>query len=158
MDQRAIGMFIARRRKEKHLTQLQLAEQLGVTNKSVSKWERGACLPDPSLYEPLCERLGITINELFAGRVLAREEYADIADANLLHLLKHHLYQTSDKSLSFAQFDHALMQMSKVIAMLMQFDTKEDAVDYLVSETNLPREECAAAYDYYRMMFRQWDV
>ena len=91
--------------------------------------ETGACLPDPSLYEPLCERLGITINELFAGRVLAREEYADIADANLLHLLKHHLYQTSDKRLSFAQFDHALMQMSKVIAMLMQFDTKEDAVD-----------------------------
>ena len=41
MDQRAIGMFIARRRKEKHLTQLQLAEQLGVTTKSVSKWERG---------------------------------------------------------------------------------------------------------------------
>ena len=67
MDQKKIGLFIATCRKKKGLTQKQLAEKLSVTDKSVSKWERCIHLPDASLYIPLCEILGITINESFLG-------------------------------------------------------------------------------------------
>lgn len=67
MDQKKIGAFIANCRKKKELTQKQLAQQLSVTDKSVSKWERGIHLPDASLYMPLCEILGISLNEFFLG-------------------------------------------------------------------------------------------
>lgn len=68
MDQSATGRFIARKRKEKNLTQQQLAQQLGVSNKTVSKWETGTCMPDYSLVKPLCSALGITLAELMDGR------------------------------------------------------------------------------------------
>ena len=66
MDQIKIRAFIAANRKKLGLTQVQLAEQLGVSNKSVSKWERGVCLPDVSLYQPLCGILDIMLTEFFA--------------------------------------------------------------------------------------------
>ena len=67
MDQAKIGRFIARRRKELGLTQAELAEKLAVTDKAVSKWETGRGLPDAGLFEPLCEALGVSLAELFAG-------------------------------------------------------------------------------------------
>ena len=153
MNQIEIGKFIAECRKSKHMTQNQLAEMLNTTNKSVSKWENGSCLPDASLYEPLCDILDITINELFAGQKIKDEDYKKIADANLLRMLKYKLYQLSDKSVTFAEFDNALSRMAEVTTILKQFETKEEAVDYLVKETKLPLEECSMAYDYYMKMF-----
>lgn len=153
MNQIEIGKFIAECRKSKNMTQNQLAEMLNTTNKSVSKWENGICLPDASLYEPLCDILDITINELFAGQKIKDEDYKRIADANLLRMLKFKLYQLSDKSVTFAEFDNALSRMAEVTTILKQFGTKEEAVDYLVKETKLPREECSTAYDYYMKMF-----
>lgn len=88
MNQEKIGKFIAECRKEKGLTQVQLAEQLGTTDKFVSKWENGICLPDSSQYEPLCNVLNITINELFSGQKINNDDYKRIADDNLLKLLK----------------------------------------------------------------------
>lgn len=73
MNQERIGQFIALRRKEKKLTQSDLAEKLGITNRSVSKWETGKCLPDISLFNPLCNILDININELLAGEKLSKE-------------------------------------------------------------------------------------
>lgn len=67
MDQEKTGKFIARRRKEAGLTQAALGERLGVTDRAVSKWERGICLPDAALMLPLCQLLGITVNELLTG-------------------------------------------------------------------------------------------
>lgn len=67
MDQIAIGKFIAKKRKEKNFTQEQLAERLGVSNKTISKWETGKCLPDYSIVESLCRALDITMAELFDG-------------------------------------------------------------------------------------------
>lgn len=153
MNQIKIGKFIAACRKSKNMTQCQLAEMLNTTNKSVSKWENGSCLPDASLYEPLCDILGITINELFAGQKIKTEEYQRIADANLMQMLKHKLYQLSDKSVAFAEFDNALNRMAEVTTILSQFRTKEEAIDYLVKETKLPRAECSAAYDFYMNLF-----
>lgn len=63
MDQIKIGKFIAKKRKDANLTQLQLANKLGVSDKSVSKWENGKCMPDLSLFNPLCEILGITVKD-----------------------------------------------------------------------------------------------
>ena len=155
MNQPEIGRFIAQCRKSRNLTQKQLAEMLNTTNKSVSKWENGSCLPDASLYEPLCDLLGITINELFAGKRIEKENDRRAADASLLKMLKYHLYQMSDKSMDFAEFGHALDSMAEVTVMLKQFGTKEEAVGFLVRETDLPEEECAAAYDFYRYLFRE---
>lgn len=64
MDQVKIGRFIAECRKNKKMTQAELAEKLNVTDKSVSKWECGTCLPNVSLYKDLCEILDITLNDL----------------------------------------------------------------------------------------------
>lgn len=84
MDQTKIGRFIAEKRKAKHLTQSQLADKLGVTDKSVSKWERGICLPNVSLYQELCDELGITLNEFFAGEEITRDDLEQRAEANIL--------------------------------------------------------------------------
>jgi len=154
MNQIGIGKFIAECRKSKNMTQNQLAEMLNTTNKSVSKWENGNCLPDTSLYEPLCDILGITINELFAGQKIKNEDYQRIADANLMQMLKYKLYQLSDKSVAFVEFDNALNRIAEVTTILKQFGTKEEAIDYLVKETNLSIEECSTAYDYYINLFK----
>ena len=154
MNQVEIGKFIAECRKNKNMTQNQLAKMLNITNKSISKWENGSCLPDPSLYEPLCDILGITINELFAGQRIEKEDYQRMADANLMRMLKYKLYQLSDKSVTFLDFDNALDRMAEVTTILKQFETKEEAVDYLVRGTNLPIEECSTAYDYYINLFK----
>ena len=63
MNQIATGTFIARKRRELNLTQAQLAERLGISSKSVSKWERGKCMPDYSIVNELCDALGITVSE-----------------------------------------------------------------------------------------------
>ena len=65
MDQKRIGAFIAQCRKEKNLTQTQIAERLGITNQAVSKWENGKGMPDVSLLQPLCDALDISLNEFF---------------------------------------------------------------------------------------------
>ena len=153
MDQSQIGRFIAVCRRDKNLTQKQLAETLGVTNKSVSKWENGSCLPDASLYEPLCIILGITINELFAGQKTDADNTRRASDTLLLQMLMHRLYRSGDKSISYADFENALNKMSEVTAALKQFESKDKAVEYLVRGTNLSAEECLAAYDYYISMF-----
>lgn len=70
MNQTDIGKFIAARRKEKNLTQAQLAEKLNITDRAVSKWERGKSMPDSSVMLELCHILGITVNELLSGEVL----------------------------------------------------------------------------------------
>lgn len=67
MNQQVIGKFITLKRKEKNLTQEQLAEKIGVSNKTVSKWENGKCMPDYSVIEILCNELGITVSELLDG-------------------------------------------------------------------------------------------
>ena len=74
MDLIKIGKYIAEKRKELGMTQKQLAEKLGMSDKSVSKWERGVCLPDVSVYSDLCRVLGIGIHEFLAGEDILQEE------------------------------------------------------------------------------------
>lgn len=88
MEQKQIGEFIAQCRKEKGLTQLQLAEALGITNQAVSKWENGRGMPDISLLQPLCDILDISLNELFSGKHLSAEEYKISAEKNISSLFR----------------------------------------------------------------------
>lgn len=67
MEQAKIGKFIAECRKKQKLTQEKLAEKIGVTSKSISRWENGKTMPDVSLFEPLCKELNISVNELLKG-------------------------------------------------------------------------------------------
>lgn len=85
MEQVKIGKFIASKRKEQGLTQLQLAEKLGITDRAVSKWETGKSLPDASLMPELCKLLKITINDLLCGEVVSVENYNEKA---LLEMVK----------------------------------------------------------------------
>ena len=73
MDQLKIGKFIAECRKTKNLTQMQLAEKLGITDKAISKWERGIAMPDSSTMLELCDILGISVNELLSGEKISME-------------------------------------------------------------------------------------
>jgi len=73
MDQEKIGKFIMNLRKEKNLTQRELALKLGVTDRAISKWENGRGMPDLSLLQPLCDILGITVNELFNGEIITEK-------------------------------------------------------------------------------------
>ena len=73
MNQIKIGKFIADCRKKKKLTQMQLAEKLGITDKAISKWERGVAMPDTSIMLELCEILGISVNELLSGEKMCME-------------------------------------------------------------------------------------
>ena len=84
MNQTEIGKFIAKRRKEKQLTQAQLAEKLNITDRAVSKWETGKCMPDSSVMLELCGILGITVNELLSGEEVDMESLEKKADENLI--------------------------------------------------------------------------
>ena len=88
MDQRDIGKFIASCRKNKEMTQSELAEKLGVSINAVSKWERGINLPDYSNLQELCSVLGISLNEFFAGRHLEDSEIERQSEKNLLSVVK----------------------------------------------------------------------
>ncbi|MBQ5994383.1 MAG: helix-turn-helix domain-containing protein [Clostridia bacterium] len=88
MDQQKVGRFIAERRKLKKLTQAQLAEKLGITDRAVSKWETGRSLPDSSIMLELCELLEISVNELLSGEVIEMTNYNEKAEKNLLEMKK----------------------------------------------------------------------
>lgn len=87
MNPEMIGKFISSCRKDKGLTQIQLAEKLNISNRTVSKWETGKSIPDVSIMLELCEILGITVNELLSGeRIATMEDYQKKAEQNMVDL------------------------------------------------------------------------
>lgn len=88
MDQAKIGRFIAEMRKAQELTQRQFADLLGISDKSVSKWECGNGMPDISLMLPICGILKINLNELFSGEKLTDAEYKQKAEENMMKLIQ----------------------------------------------------------------------
>ena len=88
MDLIKIGKYIASKRKSLGMTQKQLAEKLGMSDKSVSKWERGVCLPDVSVYKELCSILGISLNEFLAGEDIAQENLIQKSETNIIEIIK----------------------------------------------------------------------
>ena len=97
MDQIKIGKFIAERRRSVNLTQMQLAEKLGITDRAVSKWENGRAMPDSSIMLELCEVLGISVNELLCGELSKREDHGKEIDGTLIRMAREK--EESDKRL-----------------------------------------------------------
>ena len=97
MDQIKIGRFIAKCRKENNLTQMQLAEKLGITDRAISKWENGKAMPDSSIMLELCDALKINVNDLLCGEVVSMDNYNKELEKNLLEMVKQK--QQADKRL-----------------------------------------------------------
>lgn len=87
MDQEKIGRFIANCRKQRKMTQSELGEKLGVTEKSVSNWENGRNMPDLSLFKPLCNELNITLNDLLSGEKVTEKEYREKLEENIINTI-----------------------------------------------------------------------
>ena len=88
MDQIKIGKFIAECRKSVNLTQMQLAEKLGITDRAVSKWERGLSMPDSSIMIELCKILEISVNDLLCGEVVTMDNYNKELEKKLIEMIK----------------------------------------------------------------------
>ena len=88
LDQEKTGKYIAEKRKQLGMTQKQLAEQVGITDKAVSKWERGKSIPDSAVMEELCEVLHISMNEFFSGEDIQEENYSHRAEENIRTLIE----------------------------------------------------------------------
>lgn len=97
MDQIKIGKFIQEKRKENNITQSELAEKLNITDRAVSKWERGLCLPDAGTMPELCEILNISINDLFSGEKVDMKNNEKKLEENLIEMTK--LKEKRDKEL-----------------------------------------------------------
>ena len=101
MDQVKIGRFIAECRKREDLTQMQLAEKLNITDRAISKWERGKAMPDSSIMLPLCKILKISVNELLSGERVANENNDKNLEDNLIKMIKEK--EEGDKRLLLAE-------------------------------------------------------
>lgn len=97
MDQIKIGKFIKEKRKENNITQTQLAEKLNITDRAISKWEKGNCMPDSGIIVELCDILNITINELYSGEKVDIKDNEKKLEQNLLEMTKQK--EESDKRL-----------------------------------------------------------
>ena len=97
MDMVKMGSFLAELRKEHNLTQAELGEKLGVTNKTISRWETGNYMPPVEMLEELSNMYGMTINELLSGKKLSTEEYKEMAETNIKETLKASTFELKEK-------------------------------------------------------------
>jgi len=87
MNQEKIGRFIAECRKNKKMTQEELAEKIGVSRKAISRWENGKNMPDLTLFKPICDNLGITVNELLSGEKISNLKYNEKLEENIINTI-----------------------------------------------------------------------
>ncbi|MGN0412054.1 MAG: helix-turn-helix domain-containing protein [Lachnospiraceae bacterium] len=124
MDQIRIGKFIAEERKRKKYTQRDLADLLGISDKTVSKWERGNGFPEVSLLLPLCNELEITVNELLSGERLQEVDYKKKAEENMVNLVRE--AQESKKKIVISFFVVGLALLASItiftVASYMQME------------------------------------
>lgn len=126
MDQQKIGKFIQERRKEKELTQVELAEKLGVSNRTISKWENGNSLPDYSMFNDLCKELDITINELLSGEKLEKENYQKKLEENFVDAIEYNnkIRNKKFKRLIIMIIVIAVLYFLYKLFMIFYFDTR----------------------------------
>ncbi len=114
MNQIKIGRFIAECRKKANLTQMQLAEKLGITDKAVSKWERGVAMPDTSIMLELCDILGISVNELLSGEKIIMENNNQKNEELLLEMAKE--LEKKNKTIWSSMWAIMLVSMTALLA------------------------------------------
>ena len=113
MDQNKIGDFLSQLRKEKNMTQKELADRLGVTDRAISKWENGRGMPDVSLMKPLCDSLGITVSELLSGERIEQQDYREKSEFRFLDTI-----QVKEKVI---QKKNISLRVIAIVAILLLF-------------------------------------
>lgn len=98
MDQEKIGKFIASCRKQKNITQQELAEKLGVSDRTIGNWENGRNMPDLSLFKPLCNELDITLNDLMSGEKVKDKEYQEKLEENIINTINYTNKKIKDRN------------------------------------------------------------
>ena len=116
MDQDKIGKFISEKRKEQNLTQMQLAEKLGITDRAVSKWETGRSLPDAAIMLELCGLLKVTVNDLLCGEVVSVENYNENMEKNLIEMVRQK--EEADRRLLRLEVVITVVSLAFLFAML----------------------------------------
>ena len=114
MNQEKIGKFILDCRKKKNMTQSELAEKLGVSDRTIGNWENGRNMPDLSLFKPLCDELGITINELLSGESIKKEKYQEKFEENIINTID---YSTRKINLSNNVIGYILLSLGILITL-----------------------------------------
>lgn len=117
MDQIKIGKFIAECRKNKNLTQMQLANKLNITDRAISKWETGKSMPDSLIMLDLCKELGISVNELLSGERIEMNNYDKKAEENLFELNKNN----EDKNKKISKFGTVITFLIGIIIILLVY-------------------------------------
>jgi len=117
MDLEKIGKFIAKKRQEKNFTQESLAEELDISNRSISKWERGICLPDAGNMAKLCKLFDISYNELLSGEEIKQTDYKKLAEEKLKEFSKIETMQNK----KFLMYETVIGYMSSIACMVLIF-------------------------------------
>ena len=121
MNQIKIGKFIQEKRKEQKMTQSELAEKLGVTDRSVSKWENGKNMPDISLFNILCNELNITINDLLSGEKVDKNEYQEKLEKNIITIISNVNKKLSLVKKIIISFVSLLLILSLVFVIIINY-------------------------------------
>ena len=124
MDQYKIGKFIAECRKEKNLTQMGLAEKLGITDRAISKWENGKAMPDSAIMLELCDVLGITVSDLLNGEKVSSEDYGKRLEEKLVEVINEK--EVSDKMLlRFARLAYFFTGLFTFVILFLTWDMED---------------------------------
>ncbi len=105
MNQEKIGKFIAKCRKKKNMTQQELSDKLGVSDRTIGNWENGRNMPDLSLFKPLCKQLDVSINELLSGEYLTCNNYQERSEENILDTIEY----SNKKIVKYSKFIYLLL-------------------------------------------------
>ena len=122
MDQKKIGQFICEMRKRKNLTQLELANKLGVTDRAISHWENGRRMPDLSLLKPLCNELGITVNDLLSGEIVDKNKIEEKLEESLLNTFKNSTEKLNRDEFIKKVIYKSVLVLSMLILFIVSFD------------------------------------
>ena len=132
MNQQKIGKFIQEKRKEKELSQLELAEKLGVSNRTISKWENGNSMPDYSIINDLCKELDISINELLSGENLTEENYQKKLEENIVSTIDYNNKKRNKIIRKFILF---------IIVLLIVYILYKTFITYIYYKDNTVHED-----------------
>lgn len=131
MNQEKIGRFISQCRRAKGWTQSNLAEELGITDKAVSKWETGKSMPDLSLFLPLCRLLGITLNELMSGEAIPEEKLKEKSDEVLMEVITTWLGRENKESGEIPKETDTILKLQDVSRIYQTESTTTTAVKHV---------------------------
>ncbi len=122
MNQEKIGKFILELRKEKNMTQQELADKIGVTDRAISKWENGRGMPDLSLMVPLCKELGITINELISGERIEKKDYQSKLEENIFKTIDYTNRRIANKDKIFKIVVGTIITIVLIVGLMFFVD------------------------------------